>query len=149
MKSLKKLLVLSLVFMSIQIYAQDLDKHRWEDRLLLILVDDPSDELYIQQLKVFQAEAAGMQERKLVVYQITPKQCRTGYQPLGVWKNHDQLYQKRKQTDATFEIQLIGLDGGTKLTQTELLTTEKLFAIIDGMPMRRAEMRRELRGGDN
>ena len=146
MKSLKKLLVLSLVFISIQIYAQDLDQHRWEDRLLLILVDDPSDELYIQQLKVFQAEAAGMQERKLMVYQITPEQYKTGYKPDIPWKTNDQLYQKRKQTHAPFEIQLIGLDGGTKLTQTELLTTEKLFAIIDGMPMRRAEMRKRGEG---
>ena len=37
---------------------------------------------------------------------------------------------------------LIGLDGGIKLRQNSILTKEKLFAIIDGMPMRRRELKK-------
>ena len=42
--------------------------------------------------------------------------------------------------DVPFEISLIGLDGGIKLSQNEILTAEKLFGIIDQMPMRRIEV---------
>ena len=42
--------------------------------------------------------------------------------------------------DTAFEVILIGLDGGEKLRQTKVLETDKLFAIIDGMPMRRSEI---------
>ena len=37
---------------------------------------------------------------------------------------------------------LIGLDGGIKLEQIQILSAEKLFAIIDGMPMRKREIRK-------
>jgi hypothetical protein len=36
---------------------------------------------------------------------------------------------------------LIGKDGGEKLRRTTPLSPEELFAIVDAMPMRRAEMR--------
>ena len=41
----------------------------------------------------------------------------------------------------TFEVVLIGLDGGIKLRQTKLVSLDKLFTLIDGMPMRRNELK--------
>jgi len=41
----------------------------------------------------------------------------------------------------TFSIVLIGKDGGEKLRRTKPLTPAELFALVDAMPMRRAEMR--------
>ena len=38
---------------------------------------------------------------------------------------------------------LIGLDGGVKLRQTEMISLDKLFTLIDGMPMRRREIKNE------
>ena len=38
-----------------------------------------------------------------------------------------------------FEIVLIGKDGGEKLRQGQVLSSEKLFGLIDAMPMRQAE----------
>ena len=38
---------------------------------------------------------------------------------------------------------LIGKDGGQKWRQSEPLDMETLFALIDGMPMRQAEMREQ------
>ena len=40
----------------------------------------------------------------------------------------------------TFSVVLIGKDGGEKLRRTTPLTTEELFALVDAMPMRRADM---------
>jgi len=38
---------------------------------------------------------------------------------------------------------LIGLDGGVKLKETEVLKKEDLFSIIDSMPMRLREIRQK------
>mgnify|MGYP000892552319 CR=1 FL=1 len=43
-----------------------------------------------------------------------------------------------------FEVILIGLDGGIKLRQTEVLTKEDLFNIVYAMPMRRSELSRKI-----
>jgi len=36
---------------------------------------------------------------------------------------------------------LIGLDGGTKLELTHYLSTEKLFTIIEGVPMKKRTLK--------
>ena len=82
-----------------------------------------------------------MEERKLIVYQLTPEKYKTGMSENPDWQFSGELFKKYKSAKTNFEIILIGLDGGIKLRQQELLTTRDLFAIIDGMPMRRAEMR--------
>ena len=41
----------------------------------------------------------------------------------------------------SFSVVLIGKDGGEKLRRATPLSPEELFAIVDAMPMRRAEMR--------
>ncbi len=40
-----------------------------------------------------------------------------------------------------FAVTLIGKDGGEKLRRSTPLASEELFALVDTMPMRRAEMR--------
>ena len=40
-----------------------------------------------------------------------------------------------------FAVVLVGRDGGEKLRTTEVPALGEVFALIDGMPMRRAEMR--------
>jgi len=52
------------------------------------------------------------------------------------------MHKKYKIPKNQFTIILIGLDGGEKLRQTKPLDTTTLFAIIDGMPMRRQELKK-------
>ena len=52
--------------------------------------------------------------------------------------------------DSQFRVVLIGLDGGAKLTSDEVVPTQRLFGLIDGMPMRQREIRQreqQRRGG--
>lgn len=42
-----------------------------------------------------------------------------------------------------FTIILVGKDGGEKYRSTELTSTTQLFALIDAMPMRKAEIRNQ------
>jgi len=125
----------------VNVNAQNLSTHQWENRIILILVNDTTPPELQAQLTEFRTHSAGMTERKLVVYQIQPNQFQRGLNAENKWISSNKLYKKYKSDDTPFEVILIGLDGGIKLTQHELLTCKKLFAIIDGMPMRRREMR--------
>lgn len=56
---------------------------------------------------------------------------------------NDPLFSAYRVNKPAFTIILIGKDGGEKYRTNKILLPEKLFAIIDAMPMRRAEMRRK------
>lgn len=141
MKTIHLFSTLLFLFMSTHISAQNLNHHRWENRLILILTNDTSAPEYQKQIDEFKSQQKGMDERKLMVYHITPNQYRTGLKENNNWKKSTDLYSQFNKGKKDFEVILIGLDGGIKLRQDELLTCQKLFSTIDVMPMRRAEMR--------
>lgn len=120
--------------------AQDLSKHQWKDRLILIVTEE-KNEKFQQQLTELQKHQQALNERKLVIYQILPEKYTTGFEGEN-WKNSSDLYSTFKALKSDFRFILIGLDGGEKLKQTEILSAEKLFNIIDSMPMRQAEIRK-------
>lgn len=52
------------------------------------------------------------------------------------------LQSRYKVARNAFTVLLIGKDGGIKLRSVEPVRPERLFAIIDAMPMRQEEMHR-------
>lgn len=122
--------------------AQDLSNHEWKDRLVLVLVDDITNEKYYSQLEELQSNLEGVQERKIVVYHITPEKFKVGLSDKE-WQKSETIYKRYKNTDSQPEIILLGLDGGVKLRAKEFLSNQKLFDTIDAMPMRMQEMRRK------
>ncbi len=132
--------MITLLFSFSAISGQDLSDHEWKNRIVLILADQPQNEALDRQLTLFKNEKNGMEERKLIVYSITPDQYKTGWQKKK-WKKSEKLYSQYKKENAPFEVILLGLDGRVKLRQTEILPTQKLFSVIDAMPMRRNELR--------
>lgn len=124
------------------LHAQDLSSHQWENRIILVLTEDPAQDNYKKQLEELKADKNGLQERKLLIYQLTSTQYKMGLEDTSDWQEGSQLYNKYKTGNASFEVILIGLDGGVKLSQEQVLSREKLFAVIDGMPMRKAEIRK-------
>jgi 3-deoxy-D-arabino-heptulosonate 7-phosphate (DAHP) synthase len=119
--------------MTVNAMAQELDSHRWKERLLILYSPDLEDKSYQQQLEVFRKAAKGLKERKLVVYTLLPNSYIKGLQ-----STKKQRASSRPVTD--FAIELIGLDGGRKLFSKKTVTIQELFALIDRMPMRRREM---------
>ncbi|WP_339649496.1 DUF4174 domain-containing protein [uncultured Salegentibacter sp.] len=138
LKSISCFILISSFAMSLN--AQDLSKHQWKDRLILIIAEE-KNEKFQQQLIQLQNHKNGLDDRKLVVYQILPETYSTGFKEEN-WKNSNELFQKYKDKKSEFQVLLIGLDGGKKLEETEILSTEKLFNTIDSMPMRQSEMRK-------
>lgn len=128
--------------------AQDLSKHQWNDRILLVLSEDfengkiPLE--YFNQIKELNKNHDGLKDRKTVVYSVLP----TEYQFINPinhketdWIKSDSLFVSFNQEKEPFKVILIGLDGTIKLTRTDFFSSKELFAIIDGMPMRKAEMK--------
>ncbi len=130
------LLLLPLFAMS-DCAAQSLTDYRWQNRLVLILAASEDSPFLQDQLNALSGDDPGLQDRKLIVLQLTPTTSRRGLDETK-WQPADAaLYQTHHRSGE--EVLLIGLDGGVKLRQREILTREKLYAAIDAMPMRRAE----------
>ncbi|MDN3595720.1 DUF4174 domain-containing protein [Zunongwangia endophytica] len=138
---MKKVLIVILSFMALgNMNAQDKSEHQWENRLVLILTDSKEDNDFKQQLGEFKDKDKDLEDRKIVVYQVTPKQYATGISDNPDWKEGDNFYEKFKKSEKSFEIILIGLDGGTKMRKEEFTPAEEIFEKIDIMPMRKAEL---------
>ena len=126
------------------INAQNIADHRWERRILLIYSDQASNQTYAEQLREFDDVSAELADRQLIVYQIIgSRYCATDYvlnNTVSDWNDISEDLKKYAKTNRPFYAVLIGLDGGVKLEQHTPITKERLFATIDAMPMRRAEM---------
>lgn len=130
------------VITSVSISAQELSSHKWKDRLVLILTTENSKSLHQEQIRILQDNKEGLEERKLVIYSVMPDQYMKGVDAES-WIKSTRLDDRYRKEGEEFEVLLIGLDGRVKLRQSGILSIEKLFAIIDAMPMRRSEIRNE------
>lgn len=131
------MLILSSVSIS---FGQELNEHQWKNRILLVISNDSTK--LNKQIDLLKEDIFGLKERKLIVYKIAPLMYQKGIKS-NRWISSKQLYHQFKKTSKPIEIILIGLDGGVKLRQTKLLRLEKLFTLIDGMPMRKTEIRKK------
>jgi hypothetical protein len=125
--------------------AQNLSSHHWNDRLVIILVKDQSNQILKNQISELKKSVDGLEDRRIVVYQSLPGKYQKGLGNGNKWEASGEIYKRLKESDSEFEIVLIGLDGGIKLRKRELLKCEELFGVIDQMPMRRSEMNRKKR----
>lgn len=122
--------------------AQSLAEYQWENRLVVIHTATENSELLRKQMQVFENKQKEFIDRKLKVIHTVPGKMKITFPETSAWKAAA-IYSEMKKNKPAFELLLIGLDGGVKLRQQDILQTEKLFSLIDGMPMRRAEMQRK------
>lgn len=120
------------------LHAQNLSQHLWKNRVILIISEDNA--AFERQMLAFKANEKGMNERSLVVYNLKPEEYQQVIPKSEVQKSTN-LFEKYKQANNSFEVILIGLDGGIKLRQKDFLSCEKLFTTIDSMPMRSSELK--------
>ena len=93
----------------------------------MVLVFGNNTILVQRQLAVFQKDSSGLAERDLIVKQLKPG---------------DNFYQTYHLIpNEPFTVILIGKDGGVKYRSNSILTANRLFAMVDAMPMRQSEMR--------
>ena len=132
--------------MSTQLSSQILEAHKGEHRIVLLLTETESDPNFQDQIDRFRDHVPGLEERKLIVYHITPK----SYRQVFVEKTHTapnetakELYEQYAIEDSSFTFVLIGLDGMVKKRQVDVMPASELFDLIDAMPMRKEEIRKK------
>ena len=120
-------------------FAQgSLEKYKWKNRIALIFASSDQNEEWIKQRNLLESDSAGLKERDLLVFLVTPD---TGRQLNSLKK----YYEVRE----SFTFVLIGKDGGEKLTSYSAVSLQRLFGLIDSMPMRKAEMKETKKEKDN
>lgn len=120
-------------------FGQNMEKHLWKNRVLLIYIPDEKSQELDKQFEILEKNSRELLERKIVIYSFTKKSYKLNFE--DTWKKSEEVFSSFKPKKDVFTITLIGLDGGIKLEQNRVLSSEKLFAIIDGMPMRKTEIK--------
>lgn len=109
--------------MTTSCFSQNLKDYRWKNRLV-ILVGDKNEPLFKKQEEKLIKLQKELDTRQIILFQ-------------GNSEIINQL-----SADKTFHgLILIGKDGGVKLKEQFIVEPELLFSLIDGMPMRRAEIK--------
>ena len=139
MKKFSAFLLLLLFMNTTQ--SQDLSKHHWEDRLILLLTEDLENEDFTNQLQELEMGLKELEDRKVVVYQVYQHQMKVGFAEGAQWTTATNLYKKYDEKDSPFEFYLIGLDGKIKLKDYNCVSLDKILDLIDSMPMRKEKMR--------
>jgi hypothetical protein len=121
---------LTILLMATGLFAAgiDVDALRWQNRIVLVFGPSAVHEEVVRQVKVFTEDACGVDDRDLVV------------SPVGAAA---ELRERFGVATDEFAVLLIGKDGGVKLRSSEVVSRDRIYALIDGMPMRRQEMRRK------
>ncbi|MEM6394363.1 MAG: DUF4174 domain-containing protein [Planctomycetota bacterium] len=121
--------------------VERLEEERWRSRPVLVFADAGQEALRVAQQQVFDAVSAGLRERDITVYVVTPEGVTRDGEALA--GDGQKLRSRYGVTREAWAVVLVGKDGGEKLRVTDgVLDTERLFGVIDAMPMRRAEMER-------
>ena len=118
--------------------SQVVSSYRWKNRVLMVMSEDPGSALVKQQMTLFAGQSEELDERKLIVLQVFPTHYLMGSDNF-VRRENNELYFEYKTKEIPFEVILIGLDGGLKFQRNKIILPSDLYAIIDAMPMRRAE----------
>jgi hypothetical protein len=120
--------------------AQEFDKHRWKDRLLVIYTNDINKDEVRKQLDWLAKARKELNDRKLKIYVVSEEKFWYNFSQNG------QPLEKKMKRNKPFEIVLIGLDGGDKFGSEEVQSVQAINALIDGMPMRQNELKNRNKG---
>jgi len=104
----------------------DLPQQFLPHRQLLIFGNEQHSLLVDKQATLFKEASGGVEERALKAILVREK---------------NPLYIKYKVAPGTFTVILIGKDGTEKYRANKVVPMNELFAIIDAMPMRKAEVK--------
>lgn len=117
-----------------------LSELREKARPLLIFAPTAKDIRLIDQTGVVQANQKAAEERKLVAIAVPEK----GEVSIGKTLEGDEAGKARQRFHVgpgEFVVVLVGKDGGEKLRSAKPLPFKRLTDAIDGMPMRKEEMK--------
>ena len=118
-------------------YSQSdlLSEYQWKNRLVILFYDDAEDVEFVSQEILVKRNKAAFDERDIKVLKYSQDD------PLSAKLKSDFNLPK-----SGFIFLLVGKDGYKKLGRERRVMPKELFALIDGMPMRRMEIEERKKG---
>ena len=124
---LLQILITLIISTSIGLNPDKNTSQSFREIILFAYADD--DKSLKKQLEILNSDPKGLAERDLKI-------------SVKIWiKDKGIIHQKFKINKNQFAFILIGKDGGEKYRSFNVVTKQKLYSIIDAMPMRRYEMK--------
>lgn len=118
----------------------DLDALRWKNRVLVLFSPSESDASFQLQKQGLASSAQGVLDRDLMVLEIVEQGQSKAVNHLLSEKSVQDIRKRLGVVGGSFQVLLIGKDGGVKLRSSEPVSMKDLFGLIDSMPMRQQEM---------
>ena len=106
--------------------SSELDRLRWQKRVVLIAAADETDPRISDQQRKFQNVQSELDRRDMQVFEVT------GSNPIR---------SKFGVEEKAFAVILLGKDGSVKARKSDLVDPSDLFKLVDSMPMRKEEMK--------
>lgn len=116
------------------------EEHQWNERVVLLFADDLQNRQMEEQLNALLEHKEGLSERDLVVYTVLADELKARHGTAKTKAEPAKIRQSLEVRPDEFRFILIGKDGTVKLSEVEIVSSEKLFKTIDAMPMRQREM---------
>lgn len=121
----------------------DLRQYQWQKRLLLVFAPTREEPHFQALHESLGARTSEVEDRDLVVFEVLETGPSTvDGDPLDP-KAARVLRERFRAPVAAFSVVLVGKDGEVKLERQERTNLDEIFALIDSMPMRKREMRRD------
>ena len=117
-----------------------LQRYVGKSRVLLVFAPGEDDPGLVEQRLILAAAAQGAGQRDLVVVEVVGTRASGPAMPAD--GSADALRRHFGVPAAAFRAVLVGKDGGAKLSEAAPIGADRLFAVVDAMPMRRQEMGR-------
>jgi hypothetical protein len=114
----------------------ELAKYQSKNRVV-VLFGGSGDQKLAKQVGVLKSQESNLAERDVVVITVVGDEVRPVFgDATGV--DARKLRQEADVKGNTFQAVVIGKDGGVKLRSSDVVSDDKLFELIDSMPMRKA-----------
>lgn len=132
------LVALIFVLVSSQVFAMNsLSDLTWKKRVIIVFADD-GDKRLERQVKILTDLRAELEERDLVVISIINDEASTAFGNVAK-PDAAALRDEADVKKGSFQVILVGKDGGIKFRSDTVVPDVELFDVIDRMPMRQAE----------
>lgn len=121
--------------------ALAMSKYRWKNRPLLVFAPNAESAKLARQRALLERRIGAMRERDMVLIYVIANRVvtRLGRDP---GRSAAALRRRFGVARNGFRTVLVGKDTGTKLSSRAPVPAQRIFRLIDSMPMRRNEMRR-------
>jgi|GEM_PF-1327235 len=115
----------------------NLARYRWKSRVLIVFGPHAEDERFLTQMEELADRAKDLKSRDVVVLPVLAR----GKAGVATRRDGAILRELFAAEPRHFRVVLIGKDGSVKLREEFPLDANRLFDVIDAMPMRQQEMK--------